>query len=466
VSPVYYCSSQDIINTRAEMRKLVLYLVVISLVLILGFSCCTTSEKSHQNSLPGEQTPSFRIELPSRLRDFPEPLPPQEKAPGFKIRGIKGWGWTPEQYLSEIPYLVLGRMNFLMNCYLSMFTDPEKFINRWWEPIPEEKKAAFERVVRACQENGLQFCFCLNPQLFAERPFRYESQEDFELLFQHYAWMQRLGVRWFSLCFDDIPVEGLDKAGLGQWQALVANRLLRKLRERDPGASLIICPVYYWGCGEADEARLYLNSLGQALDSDIYVFWTGDAVVTTRITYDCAAAYKKIINHRLFIWDNYPVNDRHPVLHLGPVSGREPRLGEVADGYISNPMAYQNEINRLPLLTCADYAYNPWRYDPQRSIGQAILHLAESKAGRQVLKDLVELYPGNINLGQNYTSYNSVLARFEYLIKQPEGKDLASGFIRRVENVLERLNREFPDNYPATKKTIESDLAKMKAALK
>ncbi|MCX8160430.1 MAG: hypothetical protein N3G18_05815, partial [Candidatus Saccharicenans sp.] len=63
-------------------------------------------------------------------------------------------------------------------------------------------------------------------------------------------------------------------------------------------------------------------------------------------------------------------------------------------------------------------------------------------------------------------SYNSVLARFEYLIKQPEGKGPATRFIRRLENVLERLNREFPDNYPVTKRTIESDLAQMKAALK
>ncbi|MCX8160579.1 MAG: hypothetical protein N3G18_06585 [Candidatus Saccharicenans sp.] len=147
------------INTLAEMRKIILYPVIFGSVLILVFSFCSTSEKNPQDLLPGKETPSFRIELPSKLTDFPEPLPPQQKAPGFKLRGIKGWSWTPEQYLTEIPYLALGRMNFLMNCYLSMFTDSEKFINRWWEPIPEDKKAAYERVVRACQENGLQFCF-------------------------------------------------------------------------------------------------------------------------------------------------------------------------------------------------------------------------------------------------------------------------------------------------------------------
>ena len=36
-------------------------------------------------------------------------------------------------------------------------------------------------------------------------------------------------------------------------------------------------------------------------------------------------------------------------------------------------MRKQNEINRIPLATCADYAYNPRAYDPSRSVGQAIL---------------------------------------------------------------------------------------------
>ena len=52
------------------------------------------------------------------------------------------------------------------------------------------------------------------------------------------------------------------------------------------------------------------------------------------------------------------------------------------DGYMSNPMASQNQINRIPLATCADYAYNPKGYDPTRSIGQAILLQADTDARR------------------------------------------------------------------------------------
>ncbi len=85
------------------------------------------------------------------------------------------------------------------------------------------------------------------------------------------------------------------------------------------------------------------------MHSEVYVFWTGDGVVVPRITRHAAESYKRIVNHRLFLWDNYPVNDGSPTLHLGPVSGRDPDLPSVIDGYPSNPLASQNEINRLPL---------------------------------------------------------------------------------------------------------------------
>ncbi|HUM34118.1 MAG TPA: beta-N-acetylglucosaminidase domain-containing protein [Candidatus Saccharicenans sp.] len=416
-------------------------------------------------SSPEDKFQLYRVSLPSEMRPLPEPLGSDRSQPGFKIRGIKGWAWEPEQYLAEIPYLVEGQMNFLMNCYLSMFSDPEKFVNRWWEPIPAAKKLSYEQVVKACFENGIMFCFSLNPPLFSERPFRYENQEDFELLWSHYSWMQGLGVRWFSLSFDDIPVEGLDKASLGESQAEVSNKLLLRLREKDPEANLIICPVYYWGCGQGEEAQAYLNALGQKLHPDIYVFWTGDGIVTNKITVACAQAYKSLVNHRLIIWDNYPVNDRQPVLHLGPVSGREAGLAEVADGYMSNPLSPQNEINRLPLLTCADYAYNPWEYDPGRSIGQSIMHLAETKSQREVLRELVELFPGEINLGRTETGYNSLLEKFNHLRQQPGGNELALEFINYVENVLWRLEQEFPGQYSSTKKTIAYNIELMKKKL-
>lgn len=408
----------------------------------------------------------FTVRLPAAARPFPEPLAGGRTLPGFRLRGTKGWAWTPEQYLAEIPFLVRVKMNFLMNCYISLFTDPERLVNRWWEPLPEAKKRAFEAVARSCREHGITFCFAVHPGLNSERPFRYDSPEDFAALWRHFAWMQGLGVRWFSLSYDDIPVEGLDKAALGEIHARLANALLSRLREKDPEVQLIFCPVYYAGCGETRDARLYLEALGRGLHEDVYLFWTGDDIVTVRISAACAAAYRARVKHRLIIWDNYPVNDRHAVLHLGPVSGRDPRLAEVADGYISNPLCPQNEANRLPLSTCADFAWNPWLYDPGRSIGQAIVHLAESPAQREVPQDLVELYPGGITCGDTRTSFDSVGETFARLLAGPDGREAAAGFVARLKTLASRIESEFGGRFADARRTLAGHIDRLEAELR
>ncbi len=401
----------------------------------------------------------YDIVLPREPGPIPEPLPPERSAPGFPLRGTKGWAWTPEQYLAEIPYLARMKMNFLMNCYLSMFADPEKLDNRWWEPIPEAKKRAYEEVVRACQKAGIDFCFAVHPVLYSKRPLRTGSEEDFRDLWQHYAWMQGLGVRWFSLSYDDIGVEGEDKPALGEAHARLANRLISRLREKDPVARLIFCPVYYWGAAGEAEARAYLQALGDILDPEIDLFWTGDDVITRTITVAAAEAYKRVVRHRLIIWDNYPVNDRTGALHLGPVTGREPGLAAVASGYMSNPHAPQNEINRIPLFTCADFAYNPWDYDPARAIGRAIMEMAKSREQRQALADLVGLYPGDLICGVPRTDYNCLVEEYKKLAGRPGSEAEAAAFAARAERVIERFEKAFPEGYSATKATLRKHLA-------
>ncbi|OGD19493.1 MAG: hypothetical protein A2W03_01090 [Candidatus Aminicenantes bacterium RBG_16_63_16] len=407
----------------------------------------------------------FEVELPAAVEPYPVPLTGPDKEPPFEIRGTKGWAWTPEQYLAEVPYLVKAKMNFLMNCYTSMFSSLDPFVNRWWEPLPEAKKNGFEEVVRACQANGIEFCFAMHPQLFSERPLTPGNAKDFEDLWKHYSWMQGLGVRWFSVSYDDIGVEGQDKARLGEAQAGLVNALLARLREKDPRAQLIFCPVYYMGCGDTPDARAYFGGLSRVLAKEVYVFWTGDAVVPPRITMRCASIYKNIVKRRIILWDNYPVNDRHPTLHLGPVTGRDTDLSRLIDGYMGNPLCPQSDINRIPLLTEADYSYNPEAYDPLRSIGQAILHLAESPAERQALKHLVELYPGSLLYGDSRTSFNPVLERFRWLMGEPASHRLAVEFIGRVEGVEKELAEAFPGRFASTREAVRGHIAEMKKAL-
>jgi hypothetical protein len=134
----------------------------------------------------------------------------------------------------------------------------------------------------------------------------------------------------------------------------------------------------------------------------------------------------------------------------------------VIDGYISNPLHTQNQINRLPLATCADYAYNPRAYDPARSIGQAILLLAATQAQRETLRDLVETYPGMLicsNDSKYRTSFNPVRFQFQRVLGQPNSRQESLGYVEHLQAISDRFKQEFPGAYGPAKETIDDDIA-------
>ncbi|HZM03755.1 MAG TPA: beta-N-acetylglucosaminidase domain-containing protein [Candidatus Saccharimonadales bacterium] len=428
----------------------------LSLAVILSMSASAQTTGLHQH---------FQVKLPAALRLFPEPLA-QGGRPGFKFRGTKGWAWTPEQYLAEIPWLVKFKMNFLMNCYTSMYdlehhpnwgSDPQA--NRWWEEFPEAKKKAYEDIVRECQRQGIQFCFSMNPNLASERMVNDGSPESVELLYKHYAWMQGLGVKWFNVSLDDIG-QGINASS----QAKVVNEIFHRLRAQDAEAKMIFCPTFYWGDGTGEKQKPYLQELARELDQDIYVFWTGDGVVGP-ITRRAAETFRGLCGHRLFLWDNYPVNDNQWTMHLGPVVDRAADLGEVIDGYMSNPHGKQNQINRIPLATCADYSYNPRAYDPARSVGQAILHIGGTPKQCEAMRDLVETYPGMLICSRPSTGFNAVEDQFDRLLQAPDSHQTALGYIEHLQNLSARLKKEFPDSYQPAQQTLEHDLQTVRKKL-
>lgn len=407
--------------------------------------------------------PLLQVQLPSKPSSLPKPLPPANQ-PGFKYRGSKGWAWTPEQYLEEIPWLEKFKMNFLMNCYSSLFTSTQPWINEWWKPLPDAKKAAYAKVIQSCREHGVTFCFCMNPQLYSKRPLRDANAGDLNLLFQRYAWAQSQGVKWFSICVDDAGWGGKTPAAAAADDAKIVNSIFWRLREKDPDAQMIFCPGPYWGDGSPPDHHAYLQRLGNEMNPDVYVFWTGDNVVTSRITAVAARSYKNVVHHRLFLWDNYPVNDGQSTLNLGPLNGRSQDLCDVIDGYMSNPMASQNQINRIPLATCAEYACNPAEYDAARSIGRAISLLCSNGTQQQALKDLVETYPGFIVAGGG-TGNNPVRNKFDQLLKDAGKHDAAGEFLRHMENLSARFGRAFPGEFDSAKKTIGADILWMRQKL-
>jgi hypothetical protein len=446
---------------------------------LTGFASPVSSRAADLNSAkPSDKLRPFTIEVPKQLRTLPEGSDRSGSRPGFTIRGIKGWSWLPEQYLEEIPVLARYRLNFLMNCYSSLWElgadgewGSDRPINFWYRPLPETKRAAFTEVIRSSQEHGLHFCFSVNPNLRSDKPFDYESASDLNALWQHYAWAQKLGVKWFNVSFDDIS-RRIDADG----QARLLNEILQRLRARDEKAQLTFCPTWYAGTGEAitETANMlgsgdtpgirYTKTLANELSREIYLFWTGPQVCSLAITVEQAKKYKALAGHRILIWDNYPVNDGHPTMNLGPLTGRDPGLCQVADGYLSNSMARENKAGRIPLLTIADYLWNPREYRAARSISQATAHMGETPAQLAVLRSLVELYPGRLWDGSFQTSWNSTIERWQSAIKRGD-RDEARSLFNKAQVSANQMKAAFSDTERWGLRVLVRDIDAMREGL-
>jgi len=401
-----------------------------------------------------------RVRLPAKLRPIAKPDHSPTISPRFKFRGIKGWAWTQEQYLKEIPFIAELKMNFLMDCD-GMIYPPLK---EWWKPMRESARKAYSSVFKACAEHGITFCFARQPQMISAHLLDATDRKNFEAFYQHYEWAQRQGVKWFGICLDGVSWGSAGPAAGGATHAALVNAVFDRLRAEDEECQFVFCPVASWGDGTNLDHHAYLEGLARDMHPEVYVYWNGDGVVTSRITRVAADSYRKVVKHRLFLWDNYPVNDGSPTLHLGPLTGRDSDLCELVDGYISNPMYPQNEINRLPLFTCADYAHDPLAYSPGRSIGQAILRLAENAAQQDVLKQLVEIYPGFLVAGGG-TGTNPARGKLASMLAHNNPQSAADRFTKQMVKLLAQLTAQFPGQFAATRNTIQEDIDWMKSQI-
>lgn len=110
-------------------------------------------------------------------------------------------------------------MNFLMNCYLSNFQTAPKWVNKWWAPMSEERKADYTRVFRKCERYKINFCFAVHPQLASPRPLDPNQMEDIDACYQHFAWAQQQGVKWFSISLTSVGENADRRSAVGSTPA-------------------------------------------------------------------------------------------------------------------------------------------------------------------------------------------------------------------------------------------------------
>ncbi len=296
------------------------------------------------------------------------------------VEGFFGPPWTMEQRKALFAFGARRGMN----SYLYAPKDDPYHRARWTAPYPKSRWRTLTHLIRSARRQRIDFVYGFHPG----KGLCFLDDAPVRILLDKAARFYDAGVRVFAVLFDDIPSRlehGADRSHFQNSLARAQGEWLTKIIAYQPGAwrdvEWWICPSYY--TPDPLLARVYgvfednfLETLAAHLPHSVACMWTGPAVVPKKITLAHVRSVAKRIRHPLILWDNYPVNDlsMSAELHIGPLTGRDPRLPENVHGYLNNPLL-QEQLSMIPLATCFDYAARPGGYEPEASWRAAVKNI-------------------------------------------------------------------------------------------
>ncbi|OEV04116.1 beta-N-acetylhexosaminidase family protein [Streptomyces oceani] len=316
------------------------------------------------------------------------------------IEGFYGEPWTHAERLDQMDFY--GDVK--ANTYVYAPKDDPYHRGKWREPYPKDKLAELGELVDRARANHVRFTFAVSPG----ESICYSDEGDRKALTSKLQSLYDLGTRAFSIPLDDISYtewncEG-DRAKYGEpgreaaakAQVDLLNDVQKNFVATHEGAQpLQMVPTEY---GDLTDTA-YKRTIRESLDPKVEVMWTGTAVVPPEITNEQADKAAELFGRKVFVWDNYPVNDFDNTkgrLLLAPYDKREAGLSEHLSGIVANPMN-QPYASKVAVFGSADFAWNDQDYDAETSWPRALSYLAggdeEATEALRVFADLNHMAP-------------------------------------------------------------------------
>lgn len=339
------------------------------------------------------------------------------------VEGFYGNPWTTEARKRQFEFYGENKMNV----YIYGPKDDPYHRAKWREPYPADEAAVLKELIQSAHENKVQFVWALHPgnDIKWNDTDRQNVVKKLELMYE-------MGVRAFSLFFDDIGGEGTDPTNQANLINYVTENFIKKYPELPP---LIFCPTQYnrgWSSGD------YLSILGTKSDKDVRIMWTGNSVVDMINKSDMDWINNEI-KRNAYIWLNYPTNDYCiDRMLMGPTYGNDKDIAEQLSGFTANPSEYA-EASKVSLYSIADYTWNMTEYDENASWERAIKYLMPDHAA--AFKVFCE---NNIDLGNTYHGLRrkDESKRFAEAIKVFEG-EIAEGLNQAAFDKIKPMFDEF-----------------------
>ena len=366
------------------------------------------------------------------------------------IEGFYGPTWEHSKRLSVMSLMA----KYGMNTYFYAPKDDIYHREKWRELYPEKDLADLKILVDYAKENYFDFNWCIGPGL----SYKYTSVEDFNLLINKIKSIYNIGVRGFGLLLDDIPWEFQYPEDAEKYDGIVdahidlINRVYDELKSFDNSIKLTVCPTQYSG----DENGYYITKFGKGIPSDVSMFWTGQEICSRVLTVRESQELFRSTDHKPLFWDNYPVNDceMFQEMHLGAIQGRDKELYKACEGLISNVMEYA-ECSKIPLMTIADYLWNPVAYNPDNSLANAHKEMLGCDA------ELFSYFADHLGVSclTKYSSafMSNTLARLNFLVSTGEQEKAVTEFAdynAKMRECLELISDESVPMFAEMKKWV------------
>ena len=278
------------------------------------------------------------------------------------VEGFYGTPWSHEARLRQLDFYGRNKMNVYL---YGPKNDPYHSTPNWRKPYPEREAAQLKELVDKARENNVIFYWAIHPG----QDIKW-NDEDRQNLLDKFEKMYQLGVRGFAVFFDDISGEGTKADKQADLLNYLDDHFVKVKGDVEP---LIMCPTEYnkaWSNVEGG----YLTTLGEKLNKDIQIMWTGNSVIAT-IDRETMDFINPLLQRKAYIWWNFPVSDYvRDHLLMGPVYGNASDIKDEMEGFVSNPME-RAEASKISLYSVADYAWNLADYDSDASWKRAIKDL-------------------------------------------------------------------------------------------
>lgn len=317
------------------------------------------------------------------------------------VEGYYGNPYSKENRMGL--FEMFGRQK--MNVYIYGPKDDAYHKSKWREEYPATQAAQITEYVNAAKANKVEFVWAIHPG----EDIQWNDTDRANIVNKLKA-MCRLGVRTFAVFWDDL---WNDDGTHGDEQAELMNYIAGELKSAYPDVKpLIICPTQY-NRGWAN--AVYLPALGNMMNSDVNIMWTGNSVVDMINKGDMEWINGQI-KRKAYIWLNYPVSD-YCIDHLlmGPTYGNDLDIADMMSGFVANPMEYA-EASKVSLFSIGDYCWNMTAYNADESWEAAMKYIMPQnyEAFRFFCENNVDLGPNVHGLRRTDESPEFVAAKKIY----------------------------------------------------